>query len=184
MHTNYNLIFDHKLSYTVFHDSAPTTVKVSFADKIILEKNYAPCIEHHETVRFEHVVPDGDRNILQIYFTGDGESANKYLKVNSISAQGKKLDPLKNHYSPNINSEWWDSLTNDEQKYYKDIIHINNNAHFGWYGLIEYEYFSAADKGSAYRTKNAFENVVTHMSPKFIYENKSHIYFDWDKDES
>jgi len=185
MHTNYNLVFDHKLVFSVFHDTSPVHVTIRFADKQIFANTYTPGIEHTETVRFEHLVPDGDRNIIEINFTGETESASRYLKIHNVTAQGRKLDVLNNIYTPSINPEWWESLSQDEKNYYLDVIHINNNAHFGWYGKIEYEYFSAADKGSAYRNHNAaIDNTITHMHKKWIYDNKSTIAFDWDKDES
>jgi len=185
MLTNYNLVFGHKIVFSVFHDKNPVNVSINFAGDQVYTKDYQPGIVHKDSVRFEHLVPDGDRNIIEINFTGETESANRFLKVHSLTVHSKKIDILDNIYTPVIDELWWDSLTKDEKNYYLDVIHLNNNAHFGWYGKIEYEYFSAADKGSAYRSHNAIiENTMTHMHVKWIYENKQNINFDWDRDES
>ena len=184
MHTNFNLNFDHKIDFTVFNELSESSVEIKFNNIPIQTKTYEPGKEHQETVKFSHGVPNGGKNIITMNFSGETETSNKFIKVHNLVIQKYKLNVLKNFYTPIINTEWWAGLDKDQQTYYKDIIYINNNATFGWYGNIEFEYYSGADKNTAYKCSSAAQDRITHSKLNYIYENADKILYPWMKNES
>ena len=184
MHTNFNLNYSHKIDFEVFHDIAPVTVEINFNESLIQTKTYAPGIVHKEVLQFNAEVFNGRKNKIQFSFTGKQESSKKYLKLKNISIQQRKISVLKNIYTPVLDKVWWNNLTKTKQKDYQYRIYINNNAHFGWYGNIEYEYYSAVDRGSAYLCDTAAEDRITLEANRFVYLDPNTIQLQWDKDEN
>jgi len=184
MHTNFNLNFHHKINFEVFHDRAPVTVDINLNGSLIQSKTYTPGLVHKEKLIFDREVLDGAKNTIQFIFTGEQESSKKYLKIKNISVQQYKVNVMKNYYTPIINKEWWNTLTDSKKKYYKDVIYINNNGIFGWYGISEYEYYSGIDKASRYLCDAAAEDRLLTMTPRFVYNDPATITLPWDKDEN
>ena len=184
MHSNFQLVYSHKLDFDIFHDISATTVTIKFNNTTVHQKEYSPGNKTNEVIHFEHAVPDGGKNVICIDYNGGKESEHRYLKLNSIEVQGYKLDILHNYYDPKINQDWWQTLSHTEQTKYQEVIHVNNNAHFGWFGQIIYEYFSGADKSKQYLCEEAEQERIAWLKTPFIFEDKDKIKYQWTKNEN
>jgi len=180
---NFALRFSHTIKFRVRHDSSPVSVSVSLNEKEYYQKEFKAGLTHDTEAKFVATVEDGVKNLLTIDFKGTTESPDRYLQVKNISVHGKKLNRYKNIYDPIIDPAWWEPLSEQEKDHYNDVIHINNGAHFGWYGRVVYEYYSGADQTSCYLNDASAEDRLTNSLAQWVFNDGSGVMFPWDEEK-
>tara|TARA_A100000164_G_scaffold357771_1_gene368762 strand:+ start:101 stop:667 length:567 start_codon:yes stop_codon:yes gene_type:complete len=143
---NKQLNFNHAIPIEVFHDSDAVQVELYLNDKIKFKKTYQPNIKHKEVIEFDNLYDAGQRNSLKFVFSGKTETQSRYLKLSSININNQNLNIYNANYVPQINQEWWNSLSGDDKEKYLEIIYGKNGATFGWFGTVELEYLTVVDQ--------------------------------------
>jgi hypothetical protein len=185
MTQNNTLHFRNQIQFEVFAE-CNTSVIVKIDDVEYFKRNYKANVLYTENLDFYHDYNDGGRSYLEFFFTGEREVATKYLKVNSIYINNTYTSNLGHYYYPDINPEWWNSLTPEQQKEVNHNIHINNGGHFGWYGRIKYEMRTAMDTNSHYihSTDPAWSRdriIGRSNTMNVVYENKANNRAPWNQ---
>lgn len=149
MTTNTELKFRNQIQFEVFAQcSTKLVVQVDGVEHF--NKNFEADKKYIEKLDFYHSYKDGGRSNLEFLFTGEKEVAKKYIKINSIYINNTYISQLQGYYYPDINPEWWDSLSKKQQQEMNDVIYINSGGHYGWYGRIKYELRTVKDSNSHY----------------------------------
>jgi len=174
MHTNHKLNFKNEFSFEVYCDvESKVEIQINEEEKFV-ETFQAKTI-HKRNVDFYHNFVDGSTNKLEFMFSGEKEVSNKYLKINSLYVNNKKIDQLAYYYFPIIDEKW---LTPE----IKDRIYVNNSGIFGWYGRIKYEVRAVLDGNSHYiageNPDYALTRVLGFSNKNLVYQNNKNIRLD------
>ena len=143
---NKQLNFSHSIPIEVFHDTDEVDVELLLNKESKFKKTFAPNIKHKVVIEFENLYDARQRNSLKFVFSGKTETQNRFLKLSSININNQNLNIYNANYVPDINQEWWDSLSGDDKEKYLEIIYGKNGATFGWFGTIELEYLTVVDQ--------------------------------------
>jgi len=171
MHTNSKLDFKNEFGFEVYSDVDPTVIIcVDGVEKY--RETFSSGIKHFRTADFYHVYEDKQKSNIEIFFQGNKEVSNKYIKLNSIYINSKKIDHLAYYYFPDIDPKW---ITPEIQ----DRIYINNGGIFGWYGRIKYEIRTVLDANSHYIAGSdpdyAITRVLGFSNKNLIYQNNKNL---------
>ena len=170
------LSFSHSIQFIV-EDSNECIVKLSVNNQIHFEKTYSPG-EHFELVTFSHDYEDGAKNTMMVQFNSPVETAKKHVIIKSVIINGTKLSVLNALYEPQINIDWWNSLSTDDISMYEGMIHGNCDGHYGWYGDIQYEYFTGVSSSSMYISNNLADRLMTRKT-EWVLQNKKKAEVPW-----
>lgn len=181
MLTNSSLDFRNEFNFEVYCDTE-CTVEIKINNTTQYKETFAAQQVYTRSLDFYYTYTDKTSSNLEIFFTGAEEVREKYLKINSLFVNSKKIDHLSYYYYPDLNPEWWNSLTAQEQTHMNDIIHINNGGHFGWYGRIKYEIRTVLDGNSHYQAGEdpnyALTRVLGFSNKNLVYQNNKNIRLD------
>jgi len=179
MHTNFKLNFYHSFGFEVFQDNDTPRVEILINDTPVFDETFSANTLHKRNSQFHHDYLDREKNCIEFRFTGNEESANRYVRVKNITVNDTYINVLQNYWNPDINQEWFDSLGEAEQFEIKRRIYGNNNAVFGWYGTWKYYFNSGVDFSSKYKgCTNDLDNVIG-MRPVWITLSKNTVTKPW-----
>jgi hypothetical protein len=157
---NQSLNFFHEIPIEVYHENTDVSIKVSINDLVMFEKVYSPGVVHTETIRFHNEYIESNKNTICFDFSGDAEAQHKYLKINSILINNIWLNLFNADYRPILNQEWWDSLPEEEQESYLDIIYGINGNTFGWFGKIIFKFAAGYDWKSKFNKESHMATIL------------------------
>lgn len=174
MHTNHKLNFKNEFSFEVYCDvESQVEIQINKEQKF-LETFQAKTL-HKRSIEFYHDYTDGKVNKVEFLFSGEKEVSNKYLKINSLYVNSKKIDQLSYYYFPIIDEKW---LTPEN----KNRIYVNNSGIFGWYGRIKYEVRTVLDGNSHYIAGQdpdyGLTRVLGFTNKNLVYQNNKNIRLD------
>lgn len=171
------MIFNHIANFEVKHLHDECTVTISVNDQTKFQKTYAPGL-YNETVGFTHEYGDGKENILKLSFTSAVEAHEKHIIVNDITINDTRLETINCLYEPQVNQDWWQSLSDEDQQMYERIIYGNANSHYGWYGNVYYTYFTGMNAASTYNANNQFDRLFTRKT-EWVLQDTDSSEFPW-----
>ena len=166
------LQFDHSIPVTVRHDTAQSVLRVFVNQEQKFERVFEAGTHSHN-IDFTHSYVDGSKNSLRIEYDGKQESESRLLEIKSITINKVGINVYNASYSPRFDQGWWATLDNDAKQNIKDKVHGNNGNHFGWYGDIEWHYFTGKDKKSKMKVRTAsdYDNTddILGMKMQWVY---------------
>lgn len=174
MTTNTKLIFEHVIPIEVYAENTDVNVTIEINGNVEWQKHFPMNEIHSETIEFDKDYDDGSKNQISFIFTGDTESAKRYLKINQLCINKQVLNKYNAEYFPNINKEWWDKLQSEEKNKYTEMIHGRMGDVFGWYGEINFYYCCGFDFRSRFKYNNHNKQDIIRL----LDERTNWIYLD------
>ena len=116
---NQKLSFKHEIPIEIFSE-CEVYLEVLVNDNTVFKKTYKQDRKHSEVIQFEKEYMDVKKNKITFLFSGEKEVEKKYLKVKQICLNKQILNKYNSEYLPEINPEWWKSLTAEEQEQYNN----------------------------------------------------------------
>lgn len=174
------LHFNHTIPFRVFGEDCDVHLVVKINDEQIYEQNFEAGVEHTQTINLDKVYDDASKNRLSFLFSGDAEIEKKYLKIGQILINDQAINKYNAEYFPELNQDWWQGLTQQEQYEYNKIIYGNSGNHFGWYGEVNFYYYCGLNSSSMiYYNNNSKEDVdrLLDVSTNWIYKDKTSAKF-------
>ena len=81
MHTNHKLNFGHNIGFEIFQDNDTPTLKILVNGTTVFDETFTANVVHSRTANFYHEYLDRHKNCIEFRFTGNRESANRYVKI-------------------------------------------------------------------------------------------------------
>ena len=169
---NQKLSFKHEIPIEIFSE-CEVYLEVLVNDNTVFKKTYKQDRKHSEVIQFEKEYMDVKKNKITFLFSGEKEVEKKYLKVKQICLNKQILNKYNSEYLPEINPEWWKSLTAEEQEQYNKTMYGMTGSYYGWYGEINLYFGVGFDVASRFK----FESSVIDYS-RIIGEKIDWIYLD------
>ena len=169
-----SLVFEHSIPVEVFTEAETMHIKLLINGESCFEKEYAGGVIHKDLIHFDREYDNGSKNKMSWHLSGTQEVEEKYLKVSQISINGQSIDVYNAEYFPEINTDWWQRLDIQEQEKYNDMIYGNIGNTFGWYGEVNYYYYSGFDfrAKSLYKKDNRDPEILLHKKNNWIFLDK------------
>jgi hypothetical protein len=172
--TNRKLICKHDIPIEIFSE-CDVSLEVLINDDPFFKKTYKQDHKHSEVIQFEKEYTDVKKNKISFLFSGEKEVEKKYLKINQVCLNNQILNKYNSEYLPDINPEWWNNLTEQEQEHYNETMYGLTGCYYGWYGEINLYYGVGFDASSRFK----FESSSKDYS-RIIGEKIDWIYLDED----
>lgn len=179
MHTNYRLEFSHSFGFEIYQDNDTPRLQILINNTSVFDETFSADIVHQRTANFRHEYLDRQKNCVEFIFTGNKESPNRYVRVKNIAVNDTYINILQSYWNPDINQEWFDSLSDNDKFEMKRRIHGNNNGVFGWYGSWKYYFNSGVDFSSKYKGCVDDRDNVIGMRPVWITLSKNTVTKPW-----
>lgn len=167
------LDFLHKIPLEVNASGVDTHLVIQINAQTVFEKTYAPG-PHTDIVEFSFAYDNSVKNKMEFVWTGAKEVANKHLRIRNIEINKQVLNLYNAEYFPNINNDWWQSLSNEEIDHYEEVIYGKTGNTFGWYGSINLYYCTGVDLRARYEYNNLDNDTrkLLHEGKNWIFANK------------
>ena len=184
MHTNHKLNFGHVIGFEIFQDNDTPTLEILVNGTLVFDETFSANVVHSRTANFYHEYLDRHKNCIEFKFTGNRESANRYVKIKSVAVNDTYFNILRYFYKPDINQQWFDRLSENKRSQLKRKIYGNNAAVFGWYGSWKYYFNSGVDWSSKYLGCVNTANNFSIGNQSWITLTKDTVVVPWEGDNN
>lgn len=157
----------------------PTMVEILVNGDCVFSKKFLPGTESIEKVVFNKDYEDQKENKIKFVWkpSGGKEDGDKDLRIDQIIIHNQFVDEHNYEYRPDINEDWWNSISDEERNKYSQVIHGSPSKNFGWHGEIDYRFVTLIDFRSKglYNTCNNNIGLLVGQSTNWIYYDQSCI---------
>lgn len=169
----------HKIQFSVMSKTFPTTVEILINGDRVFSKKFIEGTETIEKVVFQKDYEDQKENVVKFVWkpSGDKEDGEKDLRIDQIMIHDQFIDEHNYEYDPDINKDWWNSISEQERNTYLRVIYGSPSKNFGWHGEINYNFVTLIDFQSKglYNKCNDNIGLLVGRSTNWIYQDRSCI---------
>jgi len=169
------LMFNHRIPIEYFSGDHDTQLKISVNDREIMSRELPKDQTEKITIEFVNNYNEGYKNKITFDWHGGHEHEGKFIKIKNINIHDQILNINNAEYFPELNPEWWESLTQQQQDHYNEIIYGKTGGVFGWYGQINFYFCTGLDFRSRtlYNKGNTSSRKLLSEQTVWIYQDKS-----------
>jgi hypothetical protein len=170
-----SLTFKHSIPIECLSGDNETQLTISINDQQMVSRNFPKHKTEQINIEFSNTYEEGHKNKITFEWHGESEHEKKFIKIKSISIHDQILNINNAEYFPELNPEWWDSLTAEQQNQYNQIIYGKTGGVFGWYGQVNFYFCTGLDFRArhVYNKSNNDSRRLLNQQIGWIYKNKS-----------